>query len=80
MTDVVANKRIAASPRPAYIKDLAQVRTLAPLMPGKMLMAAVNFYSHVGEGGTPEEQKKALEARRAASAASRTSTSSPPRA
>ena len=26
-------------------------RQLAPLMPGKMLKAAVNFYSHVGEGG-----------------------------
>jgi 2-keto-4-pentenoate hydratase/2-oxohepta-3-ene-1,7-dioic acid hydratase in catechol pathway len=64
VTDIVTNKRIAASPRPVYIKDLSQVRTLAPLMPGKMLNAAVNFYSHVGEGGTPEEQKKAAEERR----------------
>ena len=66
VNDVVQNKRAAASPRPPYIHDVKQVRTLAPLMPGKMLMAAVNFYSHVGEGGTPEEQKKALEVRRAA--------------
>jgi 2-keto-4-pentenoate hydratase/2-oxohepta-3-ene-1,7-dioic acid hydratase in catechol pathway len=66
VNDVVRNKRAAASPRPPYIYDVKQVRTLAPLMPGKMLMAAVNFYSHVGEGGTPEEQKKALETRRAA--------------
>jgi 2-keto-4-pentenoate hydratase/2-oxohepta-3-ene-1,7-dioic acid hydratase in catechol pathway len=64
VTDLVRNKRLAASPRPAYIKDLAQVRTLPPLMPGKILNAAVNFYSHVGEGGTPEEQKKAAEERR----------------
>ena len=66
VNDVVTQKRVSASPRPGYIHDVKQVRTLAPLMPGKMLMAAVNFYSHVGEGGTPEEQKKALEARRAA--------------
>ncbi|MGE0363700.1 MAG: fumarylacetoacetate hydrolase family protein [Vicinamibacterales bacterium] len=66
VTDVVRNKRIAASPRPAYIKDLAQVRTLPPLMPGKMLNAAVNFYTHVGEGGGggPEQQKKEAEERR----------------
>lgn len=64
VTDLVRNKRLAASPRPAYIRDLAQVRTLPPLMPGKILNAAVNFYSHVGEGGSPEEQKKAAEERR----------------
>jgi 2-keto-4-pentenoate hydratase/2-oxohepta-3-ene-1,7-dioic acid hydratase in catechol pathway len=34
-------------------------------MPGKMLNAAVNFYSHVNEGGTAEEQRKAAEQRRA---------------
>ncbi len=33
-------------------------------MPRKILNAAVNFYSHVGEGGSPEEQKKAAEERR----------------
>jgi 2-keto-4-pentenoate hydratase/2-oxohepta-3-ene-1,7-dioic acid hydratase in catechol pathway len=64
VNDVVTHKRIAASPRPSYIKDLSQVRTLAPLMPGKMLMAAVNFYSHVNEGGGAEAQKKAAEERR----------------
>jgi 2,4-diketo-3-deoxy-L-fuconate hydrolase len=64
VNDVVQNKRLAASPRPGYIRDLSQVRTLAPIMPRKMLNAAVNFYSHVGEGGSPEEQKKAAEERR----------------
>ena len=64
VNDLVANKRLAASPRPRYIYDLTQVRTLAPLMPRKILNAAVNFYSHVGEGGTPEEQRKAAEERR----------------
>jgi 2-keto-4-pentenoate hydratase/2-oxohepta-3-ene-1,7-dioic acid hydratase in catechol pathway len=64
VNDIAANKRLAATPRPAYVHDLAQVRTLAPLQPRKILNAAVNFYSHVGEGGTPEEQKKAADERR----------------
>ncbi len=64
VNDVVGQKRLAASPRPGYIHDVTQVRTLAPMMPGKMLMAAVNFYSHAGEGGGAEEQKKAAEERR----------------
>jgi len=64
VNDVVGQKRLAASPRPGYIHEVGRVRTLAPLMPGKMLMAAVNFYSHAGEGGGVEEQKKAAEERR----------------
>jgi 2-keto-4-pentenoate hydratase/2-oxohepta-3-ene-1,7-dioic acid hydratase in catechol pathway len=64
VTDLVANKRLAANPRPRFVHDLGQVRTLAPLMPRKMLNAAVNFYSHVNEVGTAEEQKKAAEERR----------------
>lgn len=66
VNDIVANKRVSASPRPSYMHDLAAVRTLAPIQPRKILNAAVNFYSHVGEGGTPEEQKKAAAERRAA--------------
>ncbi|MDP3717576.1 MAG: fumarylacetoacetate hydrolase family protein [Acidobacteriota bacterium] len=65
VNDIVANKRVSASPRPLYIHDLAAVRTLAPLQPRKILNAAVNFYSHVNEGGTPEQQKKAADERRA---------------
>jgi 2-keto-4-pentenoate hydratase/2-oxohepta-3-ene-1,7-dioic acid hydratase in catechol pathway len=64
VTDVVTQKRLSATPRPGYIHEVGQVRTLAPLMPRKILNAAVNFYSHVGEGGSPEEQKKAAEERR----------------
>ena len=64
VNDIVANTRLAATPRPAYVHDLASVRTLAPIQPRKILNAAVNFYSHVGEGGTPEEQKKAAAERR----------------
>ncbi len=51
--------------RPGYVYDVGKVDTLAPIMPSKMLNAAVNFYSHVGEGGTPEEQKKAAAERKA---------------
>ena len=65
VNDFVANKRMAANPRPRYVHDVTQVRALAPLMPRKILNAAVNFYSHVNEGGTAEEQRKAAEERRA---------------
>ncbi|HVH26686.1 MAG TPA: fumarylacetoacetate hydrolase family protein [Vicinamibacterales bacterium] len=67
VNDTVAGNRLGASPRPRYIHDVAQVRTLAPIRyPGKMLMTAVNFFSHVGEGSAgAEEQKKQVAARRA---------------
>jgi 2-keto-4-pentenoate hydratase/2-oxohepta-3-ene-1,7-dioic acid hydratase in catechol pathway len=65
VNDIVANTRLAANPRPRYIHDLKAVRTLAPVMPRKILNAAVNFYSHVNEGGTPEEQRKAAAERKA---------------
>jgi 2-keto-4-pentenoate hydratase/2-oxohepta-3-ene-1,7-dioic acid hydratase in catechol pathway len=65
VNDLAASKRLAASPRPRFVHDVGQVRTLAPILPRKMLNAAVNFYSHVGETGTPEEQKKAAEERKA---------------
>ena len=45
--------------------DVDDIRTLAPLIPGKMLNAAVNFYSHVEEANTPEEQRAAAARRRA---------------
>ena len=64
VNDIVANKRLAANPRPAFIHEVGKVRTLAPIMPRKMLNAAVNFYSHVNEGGGAEAQKKAAEERR----------------
>lgn len=65
VNDIVANKRLTATPRRRYIHDLAQVRVLAPLMPRKILNAAVNFYSHVNETGTPDEQRKAAAERKA---------------
>ena len=65
VNDIVSHKRLAASPRPAYIHDVKQVRAMAPLMPRKILNAAVNFYSHVNEAGSPEEQRKAAAERKA---------------
>jgi 2-keto-4-pentenoate hydratase/2-oxohepta-3-ene-1,7-dioic acid hydratase in catechol pathway len=65
VTDVVNNASLDADARPSFVHDVDDVRTLAPLMPGKMLNAAVNFYSHVEEANSPEEQRAAAERRRA---------------
>ena len=62
---MVANERLGGDSRADFVHDVDDVRTLAPLMPGKMLNAAVNFYSHVAEANTPEEQRAAAERRRA---------------
>ena len=65
VTDLVANNRLAGNQRPGFVHDVGQVRTLAPILyPGKILNAAVNFYSHVNESGTPEEQAAARQQRR----------------
>lgn len=57
--------RLTGTARPSWVHDVKSVDVLAPLMPGKMLNAAVNFYTHVGETGTAAEQKKAEAERRA---------------
>ena len=73
VNDLVARGRLSGSARPDYVHDVADVRTLAPILyPGKILNAAVNFYSHVAEivpdsylrPGTPEERAAARRARR----------------
>jgi 2-keto-4-pentenoate hydratase/2-oxohepta-3-ene-1,7-dioic acid hydratase in catechol pathway len=65
VNDLVSNNRLAGSARPDYVHDLARVRTLAPILyPGKILNAAVNFYSHVNESGTPEQIAEARRQRR----------------
>ncbi len=64
VNDLVANNMLGAA-RPAYIHDVDDVSTLPPIMyPGKILNAAVNFYSHVDESGTPEERREAARLRR----------------
>jgi 2-keto-4-pentenoate hydratase/2-oxohepta-3-ene-1,7-dioic acid hydratase in catechol pathway len=61
---LVENNRLTTS-RPAYVHDVRSVRTLPAIMyPSKVLNAAVNFYSHVNESGTPEEQAAARRQRR----------------
>jgi 2-keto-4-pentenoate hydratase/2-oxohepta-3-ene-1,7-dioic acid hydratase in catechol pathway len=51
--------------RPDYVHDVGDVRTLPPIMyPGKILNAAVNFYSHVEEAGTEAERNEARRLRR----------------
>ena len=51
--------------RPDYVYDVDELRTLPPIMyPGKILNAAVNFYSHVDETGTEEERAEARRQRR----------------
>lgn len=51
--------------RPDYIYEVEEVRTLAPILyPGKIMNAAVNFYTHVNETGTPEEIAAARRSRR----------------
>jgi len=61
---LVENDRLDASMRPAYIHAVDDVRTLAPIQyPGKILNAAVNFYSHISEGATPEARQEAIRQR-----------------
>jgi 2-keto-4-pentenoate hydratase/2-oxohepta-3-ene-1,7-dioic acid hydratase in catechol pathway len=51
--------------RPVWIHVLDTIDTLPPIMyPGKIMNAAVNFYTHVNETGTPEEIAASRRARR----------------
>ena len=63
VNQVVGNNLLTGSGRADYVHAVADLRTRPPIMyPGKILNAAVNFYSHVSEGATPEE--RAAEQRR----------------
>jgi 2-keto-4-pentenoate hydratase/2-oxohepta-3-ene-1,7-dioic acid hydratase in catechol pathway len=65
VNDLVARNSLSGAARPDFVYGLDQVRTLAPILyPGKILNAAVNFYSHVNESGTPEEIAAGRRARR----------------
>ena len=62
---LAAHDMIDGNARPGFIHAVDEVRTLPPIMyPGKILNAAVNFYSHVNETGTPEERAEARRQRR----------------
>lgn len=57
MVNWIVDGGMLGGDRPDYIHQLDDVRTLPPIMyPGKILNAAVNFYSHVNETGTDEER------------------------
>lgn len=62
---LVSRDMLTGTARPEYVHNLDEVRTLPPILyPGKILNAAVNFYSHVNEAGSPEEQAEARRQRR----------------
>jgi 2-keto-4-pentenoate hydratase/2-oxohepta-3-ene-1,7-dioic acid hydratase in catechol pathway len=57
---VVSKGQITGARRPAYVHDSKDVRFLAPLRyPGKMMNAAVNFFSHACEACSAEERAAA---------------------
>ena len=62
---LAANDMIEGEGRPRFVHNVQDLRTLPPIMyPGKVLNAAVNFYSHVNETGTEEERTEARRQRR----------------
>jgi len=62
----LAQSNALTGARPAYVRELGQVRTVAPIpRPRMMMMTAVNFYSHINENGTPEQRAKAIAERKA---------------
>jgi len=61
---IVGENLVTGAQRPPYVHDVGQVRTLPPVRPTTILNAAVNYYGHAGEAGTPEEQQAAAEARK----------------
>ncbi len=63
--DVVQSNALAGT-RPAYVREVGQVRTLAPIPRPRMIMnTAVNFYSHIAEGAPPEQRAQQIAARKA---------------
>jgi 2-keto-4-pentenoate hydratase/2-oxohepta-3-ene-1,7-dioic acid hydratase in catechol pathway len=65
VNDLVGNGGLGSGARPAYVYRVGDVETLPPIMyPGKMLNAAVNFYSHVDETGSAEAIAAARRQRR----------------
>jgi len=63
--DVVQGTALTGT-RPAYVRELSQVRTLAPIPRPRMIMnTAVNFYSHIAENAPAEERARQIAARKA---------------
>ena len=65
VNDVVQSHALTGT-RPAYVRDVSQVRTLAPIPRPRMIMnTAVNFYSHIAEGAPAEQRAQQIAARKA---------------
>ncbi len=65
VNDLAARGGLSGSGRADFVHDLGDVRILPPIMyPGKILNAAVNFYSHVNEAGSEEDRREARRQRR----------------
>ena len=56
VNDAVGNNRLSGNSRADYVYDVSELRIRPPIMyPGKVMNAAVNFYTHACEGCTEEE-------------------------
>jgi 2-keto-4-pentenoate hydratase/2-oxohepta-3-ene-1,7-dioic acid hydratase in catechol pathway len=65
VNDLVQTKSLEGR-RPAYVRELKEVTTLAPIpRPRQIMMTAVNFYSHISENAPPDVRAKAVAARKA---------------
>jgi 2-keto-4-pentenoate hydratase/2-oxohepta-3-ene-1,7-dioic acid hydratase in catechol pathway len=65
VSDIVAGNALTNT-RPPYVRELTDVRTLAPIPRPRMIMnTAVNFYSHIAEGAPPEQRARAIAERKA---------------
>jgi 2-keto-4-pentenoate hydratase/2-oxohepta-3-ene-1,7-dioic acid hydratase in catechol pathway len=64
VTRLVNDNLVTGPNRPNYIYARNDVKVMAPLQyPGKILNAAVNFYSHVNESGSEEERRESMRQR-----------------
>ena len=64
VNDAVNNNRLTGSGRASFVYDVAELRTRPPIMyPGKIMNAAVNFYTHACEGCTEEELQARIQER-----------------
>ena len=65
VNDVVQSNALGAT-RPPYVRELGQVKTMAPIPRPRMIMnTAVNFYSHIAEGMPAEQRAQQVAARKA---------------
>ena len=62
VNELVQSKALDGT-RPSYVRELTQVKTLAPIpRPRQIMMTAVNFYRHIAENAGREERAKAIAA------------------